>query len=77
MSSYHRRGKINFTRTNKERGRVMSSDWTVSEVSENGKITITKGDESRQLDPTSALTDHTTWCVCRVIAYQSACPNLQ
>lgn len=27
----------------------MSSDWTVSEVSENGKITITKGDESRQL----------------------------
>ncbi|HHR5806227.1 TPA: hypothetical protein ACS78B_003846 [Providencia alcalifaciens] len=49
MSSYRRRGKINFTRTDKERGRVMSSDWTVSEVSENGKITITKGDESRQL----------------------------
>ncbi|HHR6229243.1 TPA: hypothetical protein ACS727_003752 [Providencia alcalifaciens] len=32
MSSYRRRGKINFTRTDKERGRVMSSDWTVSEV---------------------------------------------
>ncbi|MEQ5075593.1 hypothetical protein ABN197_16790 [Providencia alcalifaciens] len=49
--------KINFTRTDKERGRVMNSDWTVSEVSENGKITITKGDESRQLDPTGALSD--------------------
>ena len=49
--------KINFTRTDKERGRVMNSDWTVSEVSENGKITIIKGDESRQLDPTGALSD--------------------
>ncbi len=43
--------KISFTRTDKERGRVMNSDWTVSEVSEKGKITITKGDESRELDP--------------------------
>ncbi|ETS99316.1 MULTISPECIES: conjugative transfer relaxase/helicase TraI [Providencia] len=49
--------KISFTRTDKERGRVMNSDWTVSEVSENGKITITKGDESRELDPNRALTD--------------------
>ena len=49
--------KINFTRTDKERGRVMNSDWTVSEVSENGQITMTKGDESRVLNPNGELTD--------------------
>ncbi|WP_407902036.1 conjugative transfer relaxase/helicase TraI [Providencia rustigianii] len=49
--------KINFTRTDKERGRVMNSDWTVSDVSDNGQITLTKGDESRVLDPNGALTD--------------------
>lgn len=49
--------KINFTRTDKDRGRVMNSDWTVSDVSENGQITLTKGDESRVLDPNGALTD--------------------
>lgn len=49
--------KINFTRTDKERGRLMNSDWTVSEVSENGQIIITKDDESRVLNPNGELTD--------------------
>ncbi|MFS4414400.1 conjugative transfer relaxase/helicase TraI domain-containing protein [Providencia sp. T47] len=35
----------------------MNSDWTVSEVSENGQITMTKGDESRVLNPNGELTD--------------------
>ncbi|MEX6212164.1 conjugative transfer relaxase/helicase TraI domain-containing protein [Providencia huaxiensis] len=49
--------KINFTRTDKERGRVMNSDWTVSEVNEHGQITLTNGEESRVLDPNGELTD--------------------
>ncbi|EOE5320724.1 conjugative transfer relaxase/helicase TraI [Providencia rettgeri] len=49
--------KINFTRTDKERGRVMNSDWTVSEVNEHGEITLTNGEESRVLDPNGELTD--------------------
>ncbi|WP_336845135.1 AAA family ATPase [Providencia rettgeri] len=49
--------KITFTRTDKERGRVTNSDWTVSEVNEHGQITLTNGEESRVLDPNGALTD--------------------
>ncbi|MEX6146881.1 conjugative transfer relaxase/helicase TraI domain-containing protein [Providencia hangzhouensis] len=49
--------KITFTRTDKERGRVTNSDWTVSEVNEHGKITLTNSEESRVLDPNGALTD--------------------
>lgn len=49
--------QINFTRTDKERGRVTNSEWRVSGLSENGQIEISNGKTTRELNPERELTD--------------------
>ena len=42
---------LNFTRTDKERGRVTNSQWTVTALDDDGKVWVSNGQETRQLDP--------------------------
>lgn len=49
--------KVSFSRSDRERGREANSNWTVTGVTKDGELQLTRGDETRTLNPNGDLAD--------------------